>query len=149
MRKGLIDRRPSDDFNKPVVAQQATITLLPVVAEFKANFTNEASISLEHKTERQSGGMALWQNKLMVVWRLELLTRHTCDALLKATSLSLPTRDERQTTGRPLNPIYSNLTLLLFTGHDGSVPAPPQLKCLMGPPITLLSYDTQWAWVMI
>lgn len=37
---------------KPVVAQQATITLLPVVAEFKANFTNEASISLEHKTER-------------------------------------------------------------------------------------------------
>lgn len=110
----------------PLLSNKQRLTSLPVVAEFKANFTNVASISLEHGTERQSDGIALWQNKLMVVWRLELLTRHTCDALLEATSLSVPTRDERQTTGRPLNPIYSNLTLLLFTGHGGSVPAPPQ-----------------------
>lgn len=44
---------------KPVVAQRATITLSPSVAGFNANFPNEASTSLEHKTERLSGGMAL------------------------------------------------------------------------------------------
>lgn len=32
--------------------------------------------------------------------------------------------------------------MLLFTGHDGLVPESLEPKCLMGPPITALSYDT-------
>lgn len=47
------------------------------------------------------------------------------------------------TRGRHSDPVYFNLTLLLFTGHDGSVPAVSlEAKCLMGPPIPALSYDT-------
>lgn len=104
-----------------------------------------ASVSLFFTARNDRLWNSFTTKQPVVVGRLALLTRHTFDALLKATPLSLPYGDERQTAGRRLNPIYFNLTLLLFTGHDGSVPEPTEPKRLMGPPITVLSYDTQRA----